>query len=180
VDDEFDFGESQEGESVGLERSGTATVSLTNVEIISIKEDLSQIRLCKIRSTQNGLPTYEHVNKLQVINALGDNPEVFKGKEYAMSTSCGKSKFVLYNGVYVRNTTALYLVQENTQLSADRLLRVRGKQPDHVYDSGKSIFSSKDKISSDDLCLFTRVIVAFDVCIGLPRGRVLECEHEST
>ena len=123
-------------------QSGTATGSLTNEEIITIKEDLSQIKLCNIRSTQNGLPTYEHVNDLQVVNAQGDNPEVFKGKEYAMSTYRGKSKFVLYNGVYVRKTTALYLVQENTQLSADRLLRVKAKQSDHVYDSGKSIFSS--------------------------------------
>jgi len=34
---------------------------------------------------------------------------------------------------------------------------VRAKQPDHVYDSGKSIFSSKDKLSSGDLCLVKRV-----------------------
>ena len=123
VGDEIDFAESQEGESVGLEQSGTATASLTNEEIITIKEDLSQIKLCEIRSTQNGLPTYEHVNDLQVINAQGDNPEVFKRKEHTMSTSRRKSKFVLYNDVYVRKSTALYLVQENTQLSADRLLK---------------------------------------------------------
>jgi len=42
------------------------------------------------------------VNILEVIIAQGDNPEAFKGKEYAISTSRGKSKFVLYNGVYVR------------------------------------------------------------------------------
>ena len=54
-------------------------------------------------------------------------------------------------------TTVLYLVQENTQFPADRLLTVRANQPDHVYDSGKSIFSSKDKISSGDLCLLKRV-----------------------
>jgi len=80
---------------------------LTIEEIISIKEDLSQIKLRKIRNTQNGLPTYEHVHDLQVINGQGDNPEVFKGKEYAISTSRGKSTFMLYNGVYVRKTTAL-------------------------------------------------------------------------
>ena len=34
---------------------------------------------------------------------------------------------------------------------------VREKQPDHVYDSGKSIFSSEDNISSGDLHLFKRV-----------------------
>ena len=97
------------------------------------------------------------MHDLQVINGQGDNPEVFKRNEYAISTSRGKRKFVLYNGVYVRKTTALYIVQEKSQLSADRLLRVGAKQPDHVYDSGKSIFSSEDNISSGDLCLFKRV-----------------------
>ena len=57
---------------------------------MSIKEDLSQIKLCKIRSTQNVLPTYEHVHDVQVINGQGDNPEIFKRKEYAISTSHGK------------------------------------------------------------------------------------------
>ena len=180
VDDEIDFAESQHGENVGLEQSEIATASLTNEEIITIKEDLSQIKLRKIRSTKNGLPTYKHMNDLQVINAQGDNPEVFKGKEYAMSTSRGKSKFVLYNGVYVRKTTALYLVQESTQLSVDRLLRVRAKQPDHVHGSGKSIFSSKNKISSGDLCLFKRVdcnkcligrVVQFSYLTGNKRQR---------
>ena len=87
VDDETDFANSQEGESVGLEQSGTATALLTNEEIITLKEDVSQSKLCKIRSTQNGLPTYEHVNDLHIINIQGDNPEVFTGKEYTMSTS---------------------------------------------------------------------------------------------
>ena len=61
---------------------------------------------------------------------------------------------MLYNGVHIRKATALYLVQESTQCSTDRLLRVRATQPNHVYDSGKSVFSSKNKISSGDLCPF--------------------------
>jgi len=90
IRDEIYVAESQEGESVRLGQSGTSTVSLSNEEIISIKEDLSQITLCKIRSTQNVFPTYEHVHDLQVINGQGDNPEIFKRKEYAISTSHGK------------------------------------------------------------------------------------------
>ena len=48
VDDESDFAESHEGESVGVEQSGTTTAALTNEEIITIQEDLSQIKLYKI------------------------------------------------------------------------------------------------------------------------------------
>jgi len=107
IRDEIYVAESQKWESVRLGQSGTSTVLLSNEEIMSIKEDLSQIKLCKIRSTQNVLPTYEHVHDVQVINGQGDNPEIFKRKEYAISASHRKSKFVLYNGIYVRKTTAL-------------------------------------------------------------------------
>ena len=102
---------------------------------------------------QNGLPTYEHVNDLET---QGTSQEIFKGKEYSMSSSLRKRKFVLFNGVYIRKTTALYLVQENTQLLADGLLRVRATQPDHFYDNRKSVFRARMNFSCD-LCLFQRV-----------------------
>ena len=104
-----------------------------NEEIMTGKEDLSQIKLRKVRA-QDSLPTYEHVNDLE---AQGFSTKVFNGKEHSMSCSLGKRKFVLFNGVYIRKTTALYLVQENTQFSAARLLRVRATQPNHVYVSAK-------------------------------------------
>ena len=78
--------------------------------------------MCTEVRAQDSLPTYEHANDLE---AQGFSTEVFHGKEYSMSCSLGKRKFVLFNGVYIRKTTALYLVQENTQFSAARLLRVR-------------------------------------------------------
>ena len=171
-DNQINVPANKQGENVELEQSVTATASLTNEEIMTIKEDLSQIKLRKIRNTQNGLPTYEHINDLQVVDVQDNNGEVFKGKEYSMSSSCGKSKFVLYNGVYIRKTTTLYLVQENSQLSADRLLRVRATQPDHVYDSGKSVSLSKNTISSGDLCLFKRVDC--DKCLI---GRVVQFSY---
>ena len=111
TNDEIDFPENQQRENVELEQSEAAT--MFNEEIMTAKEDLSQIKLRKVRA-QDSLPTYEHVNDLE---AQGFSTEVFNGKEYSMSCSLGKRKFVLFNGVYIRKTTALYLVQENTIFS---------------------------------------------------------------
>lgn len=90
VNNEMDFAQNQQWENVELEQPEIATAPLTNEEIMTMKEDFSQIKLRKIRSTQSGLPTYKQVNDLQGINVQGHNPEVFKGKEYAKSSSCGK------------------------------------------------------------------------------------------
>lgn len=73
VNNEMDFAQNQQWENVELEQPEIATAPLTNEEIMTMKEDLSQIKLRKIRSTQSGLPTYEQVNDLQGINVQGHN-----------------------------------------------------------------------------------------------------------
>ena len=82
VDDKMDFSENQQGENVELE--GFKIATLSNDKIIAVKEDLSQINLCKIRSAQSGFPTYKHVNELE---AQGTSQEVFNGIEHSLSSS---------------------------------------------------------------------------------------------
>ena len=95
TNDKIDFPENQQRENVELEHS-------------EAKEDDSkgrfiQIKLRKVRA-QDSLPTYEHMNDLE---AQGFSTEVFNGKEYSMSSSLGKKKFVLFNGVYIRKIVSL-------------------------------------------------------------------------
>ena len=116
--------------------------TLTSEDIMTIKEDLSQVKLCKTSTAKDSLPTY------------GKATGAEKGRQDAMATSKGRSKFVLYNNTYIRKTTALYLAQDASQLSSDRLLRVRAVQPAHMYSSPKSTTISDNRISSGDLCLF--------------------------
>ena len=92
-------------------------------EDIGIKEDM--IRLTLIKSNVTNLPTYE-------ISNHSDQ----KGKKYSL-TKNGKSVFLVYEGTIIRKTTALYILQENSQLSNDRLLRVRSEQTSHLFDSTK-------------------------------------------
>ena len=92
-----------------------------------------------------------------------------------------KSPFILYDGTYIRKTTALYLLQENTQLSCDRLLRVRAVQPNHVFvGSQHDVSSSRRSIASGDLCIFKRIdcseclvgrVVQFSYLLGTKRQR---------
>ena len=95
-----------------------------------------------------------------------------KGKHFAVATSKGKSKFVLYNNSYIRKTTALYLVQEGTRLSVDRLLRVRAAQLKHIYTTPESRAVLDNLISSGNLCIFKRV-----ECSQCLIGRVLQFSY---
>ena len=68
--------------------------------------------------------------------SVGEN----KGRTYNVekrpnALTATKSPFIQYNGAYIRKSTALYLLQENFQLSSDRLLRVRSEQPKHIFSS---------------------------------------------
>lgn len=108
--------------------------NLAAEDALVVREDLSQTKLRKLATENQSLPTYEKATQNE------------QGKTFAMSTSKGKSKFVLYNNSFIRKTTALYLLQDKTQLSADRLLRVRASQPSHVYTTSKSGPVSDKKI----------------------------------
>ena len=117
-------------------------VALTDEDMLAVREDLSQNKMREMPTARGSLQTYE--------KAILD----VKGKHFAIAASKGKSKFVLYNNSYIRKTTALYWVQKGTQLSADRLLRVRAAQPKHIYTTPESRAVLDNTISSGDLCLF--------------------------
>ena len=74
-----------------------------------------------------------------------------------------KSAFVEYDGVYIRKSTALYILQENPQLSNDRLLRVRSAQPSHLFtgmnkcNTSLSASGHQERVCSGDLCIFRRI-----------------------
>ena len=79
---------------------------MTFQEIITIREDLSQLRLRKTSDESNIFPAYGE----------SDSRGSCKSKSYRVSKSLGngkeKSPFILYDGTYIRKTTALYLLQE--------------------------------------------------------------------
>ena len=88
------------------------------------------------------LPTYEISNNTYQ-----------KGKKYSQ-TKNGKSAFLVYEETIIRKTTALYILQENSQLSNDRLLRVRSEQASHLFDSTKFNYTPANCVRAGDLCLF--------------------------
>ena len=145
---------------------------MTFQEIITIREDLSQLRLRKTSDESNIFPAYGE----------SDSRGSCKSKSFRVSKSLGngkeKSPFVLYDDTYIRKTTALYLLQENTQLSCDRLLRVRAVQPNHVFVRSQQDVSSS--IASGDLCIFKRIdcseclvgrVVQFSYLLGTKKQR---------
>ena len=70
----------------------------------------------------------------------------------------GFTAFVEYENAYIRKSTALYLIQENCQVSNDRLLRVMRDQPSHlisVPDTSTGLVRSSAQ--SGDLCIFRRI-----------------------
>ena len=112
---------------------------------VLIQDDLSNLRLKK--STKPGIPTYElSVDK-------GSNTS----RSYSLQNK-KKTPFILYNGNYIRKSTALYLLQENFSLSNDRLLRVRAAQPViSIHNIDGSLIYPQSHIKSCDLCIFQRL-----------------------
>lgn len=129
--------------------------SISQRDIVSIQEDLTQIKLRKNLDT-SGIPTY-------VRDIGSETPgESTSIKTYSLQkTNKGtpvRSPFVKYRDAYIRKTTALYLLQENFQVSKDRLLRVRAEQPTHIF--GSSSLNKKcdnRAVKCGDLCVFKRV-----------------------
>ena len=62
-----------------------------------------------------------------------------------------------YKGAYIRKSTALYLLQENLQISNDRLWRVRKTQPAHLFSSSSELCGSSSCVKIGDLCLFRQL-----------------------
>ena len=135
----------QDSDLVTRDSEGFASAesSLPHEEVVKINEDISQVLLAKKKST--GIPTYLPSSS-------------FSGRKYSLKNKSSKSLFVKYQGVFIRKSTALYLLQENNQLSNDRLLRVRSIQPSHLFNKDVSNgCNNEGKVNSGDLCFFRRM-----------------------
>ena len=129
-------------------------------DAIVINQDFAQIQLQ--RSSTNGLPIYT-VRSESEITQNGNNYNFYRNKF---------SAFVQYQNAFIRKTTALYLIQENCEVSNDRLIRVRRDQPDHLFSVSPAHSFNTNCVQSGDLCIFRRV----DNCKNLI-GRVIQFSY---
>ena len=63
----------------------------------------------------------------------------------------------MYKVAIIRKTTALYRLQGNSQISNDRLLRVRTEQASHLFNFRKYKYTPANCARAGDLCLFKSV-----------------------
>ena len=110
-----------------------------------VQDDINKITLIKSRTFT--FPTYTP--------SIPSNHE-HSQRKYKLKNK-NNSEFVEYQGAYIRKTTALYLLQENAQLSNDRLLRVREEQPNHLLnrENVRNVVETFVKIG--DTCIFKRL-----------------------
>ena len=90
--------------------------AMTQAEFLCASEDLSVLCLRRYE-TQKSLYRF----------ALQSQREKIK--------TATKLAFIKYNDADIRKITALYPLQENFQLSSDRLLRVSSVQPTDIFSS---------------------------------------------
>ena len=102
---------------------------MTQAELLCASEDLSVLKLRKNEAP--GIPIYVDIEE-----SVGENQgRTYNVEKRPNALTATKSPFIQYNGAYIRKSTALYLLQDNFQLSSDRLLRVRSEQPKHIFSS---------------------------------------------
>ena len=149
-----------EGTSLDVQERPDETVAESDVT--TIKEDLAVLRLQKINSS--GLPIYKASNEKGTV-----------AKKSFTSSKKSKTPFIEYNRAYIRKSTALYIIQENCQVSNDRLLRVRSDQPSHLF-SGMEIQERNENptkhVHAGDLCIFRRVD-----CEKVLLGRIVQFSY---
>ena len=115
--------EEKDNSAISESMESNSSCSVQPEEAVTIQKDLSLVRLKKAET--GTIPTYETVED------SGDCSH----KTFRLKNKKQSSPFVLYKGTYIRKTTALYLLQEGTSVSNDRLLRVRADQPKHIFSS---------------------------------------------
>ncbi len=154
-------------------------------EHVTIREDLSIIKLRKERSST--FPSYKKIDKADSVDKAEKSHKLIKRSNGDNRTS-QISPFVLYGDAYRRKTTALYLLQENFQISSDRLLRVPAIQPSHLF-AGMDIndYALSKTVRAGDLCIFRRVnrkdkcllgrIVRFSYLSGTKRNRQYSSDY---
>lgn len=124
---------------------------LDSSTVVEVREDLAVINLRKKRDSS--FPTYVESSEKGT-----DHDHSYSSVITDRHSKKKKTPFVKFKGAFIRKTTALYLLQENTQLSNDRLLRVRSSQPSHIFgNSDSSPEKSSDFVHIGDLCLFRQL-----------------------
>ena len=96
----------------------TESMMESHEQSIGLREDMARLNVVKSGKTRSR--TYE-ITKTSTSK-----------KQYALSKN-GRSPFLVYEGTITRKSTALYILQENAQISNDRLLRVRANQSNHLF-----------------------------------------------
>ena len=157
------YHESNEGSIIeNDDSSGPSEVAMTQEDIVTINEDLSIIKLRK-KALSVGLRTYQVSDKDEVCSSAknyslsGKTKDKKKSKESSTETQTKSvSPFVLYQGSYIRKSTALYLLQESCQVSSDCLMRVRSEQPSHIFVGTENRTGLQDSVKSGVLvCMQT-------------------------
>ena len=120
-------------------------IALDQEETLSAIKETERLRLQKQGSS--GMPIYSII-------------EGGSGKKFDVR------HFVSYNGAYIRKSTALYVLQENTQLSNDRLLRVREDQPEHLYSGSSTEAQTLSHVIGGDLVVFRRIDDSSKMLLG--------------
>ena len=120
-DSEIDF--EDQGELV------TESMMESHEQSIGLREDMARLNV--VKSGKTSLPTYE-------ITKTSSS----KKKEYALSKN-GRSSFLVSEGTIIRKSTALYILQENAQISNDSLLRVRANQSNELQQHTRNLCSNR-------------------------------------
>ena len=125
---------------------------MTQAELLCANEDLSILKLR--RNEAPGIPIYVGIEE-----SVGENQgRTYNVEKRPNALTATKSPFIQYNGAYIRKSTALYLLQENFQLSSDRLLRARSEQLKHIFSSSPiHDCGHQETVNCGHLCIFKRV-----------------------
>ena len=107
-----------------------------------------------VKSGKTRLPTYE-------ITKTSSS----KKKQYALLKN-GRSPFLVYEGTVIHKSTAMYILQENAQISNDRLLRVRANQSNHLFDPSSYNNIPETCVQTGDLCLFSNTFSPGSYILG--------------
>ena len=105
----------------------------------------------------NGFPCYEKA----VVSTGSSSKRVYECLSHNKS-----SPFIEYKGMFIRKTTALYLVQEKVSLSSDRLLRVRRDQLSHIFSEADIENSIAAYLRCGELVIFRTVDNPKNLMVG--------------
>ena len=163
-----------------LQVESTNEIVLPHNEVIAINEDLHQLKVTKSTSLY-GLPSYKAPAESTDLSEVPRGKQTAKHFALTKNAKCAfvryenaKCAFVRYENAFLRKCTALYLIQENYQVSSDRLIRVRSGQPDHLFSNSESTSGPSD------LCVFKRLdekkyivgrVIQFSYLLGNKRER---------